>query len=122
MTDEEKITLVSLMTDETSSTVVSAYLNFAKQIVYEKAYPFGNTPETFPSQYDGVHVEIAAYMINKRGAEGETVHLENGVSRHWEDAGVAPSLLRRITPCAVPLGTIKEEVTNAVSEAESETD
>ena len=118
MTDEEKKQLVSIMTDETSDSVVSAYLNFAEQVVYEKAYPFGNYPETFPSQYDGVQVEIAVYMINKRGAEGEIVHLENGVSRHWEDAGIAPSLLRRITPCAVPLGVIVEEVTDAVSETE----
>ena len=104
MTDEEKLTMIEAMTDEHSETVLSTYLSLAKQVVYEKAYPYGNFPETFPVQYDGVQVEIAAYMINKRGAEGEIVHLENGVSRHWEDAGVAPSLLRRITPCAVPMG------------------
>jgi len=115
MTDEEKLEMISAMTDETSSSVLSTYLNLAKQIVYEKAYPYGNFPETFPAQYDAVHVEIAAYMINKRGAEGEVIHLENGVSRHWEDAGVAPSLLRRITPCAVPLGVTTDETAETES-------
>ena len=100
MTDEEKLTMIETMTEEHDSTVLSTYLTLAQQIVYEKAFPFGNFPEEMPSQYDGVHVEIAAYLINKRGAEGEIVHLENGVSRHWEDASVSPSLLRRITPYA----------------------
>ena len=104
MTDEEKIAMIKLMTDETSSEVLSAYYNLSKQIVFEKAFPYGNFPESMPSQYDGVHVEIAAYMINKQGAEGETVHLENGVSRHWEDGGVSPSLLRRIVPFAGVVG------------------
>ena len=100
MTDEEKLKMISAMSDETDDTVLSAYFQLAKQIVFEKAYPFGNYPEEFPEQYDGVHVEIAAYMIAKRGAEGEMVHLENGVSRHWEDGSVPPSLLRRIVPLA----------------------
>ncbi len=104
MTEEEKLTMVEIMTEEHDNSVLSTYLTLAQQIVYEKAFPFGNFPEEMPTQYDGVHVEIAAYLINKRGAEGEIVHLENGVSRHWEDGSLPPSLLRRITPFAVPLG------------------
>ena len=103
MTNDEKLTMLTHMTDESDDGLLSSYLSLAEQVVLEKAFPFGNYPENFPSRYDGIQVEIAAYMINKRGAEGEIVHLENGVSRHWEDAGVAPSLLRRIVPCAVPV-------------------
>ena len=119
MTDEEKIAMVKIMTDETSPEVIVAYLNLSKQIIFEKAYPFGNHPKTLPSQYDGIHVEIATYMINKQGAEGETVHLENGVSRHWEDGGVSPSLLRRIVPFAgVIFGPKVEETTDEIDETE----
>ena len=107
MTDEEKITMLKYMTDETDEGLLSTYLLLAKQVVLEKAFPYGEYPEVFPAQYDAVQVEIAAYMINKRGAEGETVHLENGVSRHWEDGGVAPSLLCRIVPFAgLPGGSL----------------
>ena len=88
------------MTDETDSDVLSTYLLLAKDVVLQKAYPFRDYPEEFPSRYDAIHVEVAAYMLNKRGAEGETVHLENGVSRHWEDGSIPPSLLRRIVPNA----------------------
>lgn len=100
MTDEEKLAMISAMSDETDQTVLSAYLTLAKQIILEKAFPFGGYPETLPAQYDGVHVEAAAYLLAKRGAEGEIVHLENGVSRHWEDGSVPPSILRRIVPFA----------------------
>ena len=51
-----------------------------------------------PEKYNTVQLEIAAYMINKRGAEGEIVHLENGVSRHWEKGNLPTSLISRITP------------------------
>lgn len=111
MTNEDKITMLTYMTGETDSNLLSTYLTLAEQIVFEKAFPYGNFPETIPAQYDGVHVEIAAYMLNKRGAEGETVHLENGLSRHWEDGGVSPSLLRRIIPFAGTFSTpvVEEE-------------
>ncbi len=54
MTDAERIEMISAMTDETDPTVLSAYLRLAKQIILEKAFPFGGFPEEFPEQYDGV--------------------------------------------------------------------
>lgn len=103
MTDNEKIILLQTMTDETDQTVLTAYLTFAKQVVFENAFPYGDYPEQVPTQYDAVHVEIAAYMINKRGGEGETSHTENGVKRGWENASIPASLIHRITPIAKPM-------------------
>lgn len=119
MTPQEKIALLELMTDETSTVVLSAYLGLAQQTVYEHAFPYGVFPEEMPAQYDGVHVEIAAYMINKQGAEGETVHLENGVSRHWENGSVPSSLVRRIVPFA---GVLFPAVQPVPNEDDDETD
>lgn len=98
MSTEEKKEMLTLMTGESDDDVLSTYLNLAEQIVIQKAYPYGTGLEDLPARYEAVQVEIAAYMLNKRGAEGETVHLENGVSRHYEDGAVPPSLLRRIVP------------------------
>ena len=50
--------------------------------------------------YKRQQVEIAAYLVNKRGAEGETAHSENGISRSYEDGDVPPTLLREIVPFA----------------------
>lgn len=99
MSINEKLTMLECMTGETDDDVLLTYLNLAKEIVVSKAYPFGDKIEV-PIKYDAVHVEIAAYMINKRGAEGEVSHSENGVSRTYEDGDIPPSLLRAITPVA----------------------
>ena len=97
MTDEAKLTMLKSMTEETDDDVLSTYLTLAKGVVLSRAYPY-TEEDTVPSKYDTVHVEIAAYMLNKRGAEGETAHSENGVSRSYEDGDIPPTLLRRILP------------------------
>lgn len=98
MTDETKLTMLRSMTGETDTDVLSTYLTLAKGIVIAKAYPYGTGEEEIPTPYHTTHVEIAAYLVNKRGAEGETAHSENGVSRSYEDGDIPPTLLRRITP------------------------
>lgn len=100
MTDETKLALLKSMTDETDEDTLSAFLDIAREIILVKAFPYSEDPvsETLPPKYDHLQVEIAAYMLNKRGADYETVHLEGSVSRHWEDGAVPGSLLRRITP------------------------
>jgi hypothetical protein len=100
MTDTDKLTMLESMTGETDSTVLATYLTLAKGVVISKAYPYGTGTEEVPAPYHTTQVEIAAYMLNKRGAEGETAHSENGVSRSYEDGAIPATLLRRITPMA----------------------
>lgn len=100
MKDSDKLNMLKSMTGESDHNVLFTYLTLARDVVISKAYPFGTGEEAIPSPYHGVHVEIAAYMLNKRGAEGEIVHSENGVSRHYEDGDIPATLLRRITPMA----------------------
>lgn len=101
MTDDEKLVILKRMTGEKSAAVLSTYLSLAKSVVLSKAYPYddGGIDEV-PPKYDMVQIEIAVYMLNKRGAEGEVSHSENGVSRTYEDGDIPSSLLRRITPMA----------------------
>ena len=99
MTDGDK-KILEYMTGEKDTNVLSAYFELAKQIVLLHAFPFGNKSKVVPLRYKRVWIEITAYMLNKRGAEGETAHIENGVSRYYEDGSIPPSLLRRIVPHA----------------------
>ena len=46
----------------------------------------------------GKQIEIAVYLYNKQGAEGQTAHSENGISRTYESADVPESMLRGIAP------------------------
>ena len=98
MTDTEKQKMLESITGETEEAVLSTYLTLAESVVLRKAYPFGDGTETLPTKYETVQVEIAAYMLNKRGAEGESAHSENGVTRYYEDGDIPPTLLRRILP------------------------
>ena len=104
MTDAEKLKMVKAMTGETDEDTLSTYLSIAGNKVLKRAYPFNSTVTVVPDRYAYNQVEIAAYLVNKRGAEGETAHSENGISRSYEDGDVPPTLLREIVPCASLIG------------------
>ena len=104
MTDAEKLQIVKAMTGETDESVLSTYLSIAGNKVCRKAYPFDPTVTAVPDQYAHIQVEIAVYLLNKRGAEGETVHKENGIDRTYADGDVPPTLLRDIVPFASVMG------------------
>lgn len=102
MLETEKIEMVKSMTGETSDGVVSAYLKIAGNKICRKAYPFDPAVTEVPEQYSLLQVEIAVYLLNKRGAEGEAAHSENGISRTYENGDVPTSMLRQIVPmCGV---------------------
>ena len=102
MLEAEKIEMVKSMTGETSDGVVSAYLKIAGNKICRKAFPFDTAVTEVPEQYSLLQVEIAVYLLNKRGAEGEAAHSENGISRTYESGDVPPSMLRQIVPmCGV---------------------
>lgn len=98
MLDAEKITLVKAMAGESDESTVSAYLAMAGNKICRRAYPFDPTVTEVPEQYSLLQVEIAVYLLNKRGAEGESGHSENGISRTYENGDVPPSMLRQIVP------------------------
>lgn len=103
MTQVQKTAMLKAMTDERDEEVLSTYLTLAGNKVVRRAYPYDPTQTEVPAQYASVQVEIAAYMLNKRGAEGETGHSENGISRSYEDGDIPPSLMRQIVPFAAPI-------------------
>lgn len=98
MTDQEKLSMLKAMTGEQDESVLSVYLSLAGSKVLLRAYPYNPDMVFVPDCYSMVQVEIAAYMLNKRGAEGETSHSENGISRSYEDGDIPPTLLRQILP------------------------
>lgn len=101
MTQAEKVKLLTAMVGESDSEeVLLAYLNIAGRKVLDRAYPYDAEITEVPTRYAFLQCEIAAYLLNKRGAEGQTGHSENGISRTYESADVPESLLGAITPMA----------------------
>lgn len=116
MNNSEMITLVSGMSGESSTDTVSAFLTMAGQAILNRAYPFVSEEEmsglTVPVRYQNLQCEIAAFLLLKRGAEGETVHNENGINRSYENGRIPYSMLKEVVPfCGVPGGGGNESTT-----------
>ena len=100
MTSAEKQSLLISMTGDTDEKTLLGYLSLAGGKILRRAFPFDDTVCEVPERYACLQVEIAAYLLQKRGAEGQTAHSENGISRSYEDGDVPPSLLRDVVPYA----------------------
>ena len=104
MTDAEKLALCRAMVEQPvdadgwSDDTLKAYLTTAGQKIINRAYPYDDTVTEVPRRYGVLQCEIAAYLLNKRGAEGETAHSENGISRTYESADVPDSMLSDVIP------------------------
>ena len=97
---EKKLLLSTIVDGENSDETLTAYLDLAEKKIVNRVYECftDRTGMEMPPQYDGLQVEIAAYMMNKRGAEGELQHIENGVHRYYGSADIPSDLMGRIVP------------------------
>lgn len=104
MTSAEKLTMVRVMgengttNDDWTDELLLAYLTIAGRKIIDRAYPYDDTVEEVPRRYEVLQCEIATFLLNKRGAEGEISHSENGISRGYENADVPESLLSVVVP------------------------
>ena len=104
MTKMEMLALCRAMVEQPeeaegwSDEILTQYLTIAGQKILNRAYPYDDTVEEVPRRYGVLQCEIAAYLLNKRGAEGEVSHSENGISRTYENASVPESMLRDVIP------------------------
>lgn len=92
MTQLEKLKLL-LENPQVSDALLEFYLDNARDIICD----LRNSTD-IEVQYLNIQVKMAIEMFNKRGAEGQISHSENGISRMYEKADLSPSLLNQITP------------------------
>lgn len=98
----EKLKL--LLEVQESDALLQFYLDDAADIICN----LRNSDKVEP-QYLNAQLKIAIELYNKRGAEGEIQHSENGISRIYERSDISPSLLANITPVAkTPFSKVRE--------------
>jgi hypothetical protein len=101
MTNEQKIEKLKVLIspDTASDELLSYLLEQSEGIILNRRYPFG-APEgaSLSPLHEQIQIRIAVEIYSKMGAEGQTQHTENGVSRTWEAGDVSPSLLKHIVP------------------------
>lgn len=107
MTRERMITMLQgIIGDDEEESTLSTYLDLAGEKIVNRVYPYRKDDEEMPVpvKYHGLQVEIAAFMLNKRGAEAESQHIENGVHRNWRSADVPDDMLSQIVPYVGVIG------------------
>lgn len=93
MTYKAQLDIVKAMTGESNEGTINAFLEMAGDAIHNYV---GGDKDAVLAQYGGVKARLAAYWLNKRGADGQTSHSENGISRGYEAGDIPPSLLREL--------------------------
>ena len=88
MTTAEKVEYVQALVDDPEATDarINAYLTKAASAIFARMYPTGNKPSDVtdvPERYELIQCDLAMRYFLRRGGEGETIHNENGIMRHY---------------------------------------
>lgn len=105
MTDAEKIERLKTRIPaedltEISDTELLVLIDEAGELILNRMYPF-NRPSSViavPARYENIQIQIAIELVNRKGAEGEMSHSENGTVRSYESGSISSSLLKKIMP------------------------
>lgn len=95
--------------EENEEQQLSLLLRFSSDEILNCAFPFGTALTEVPKKYEGLCIRAAAELYAKMGAEGQTGHNENGISRTWASATLLPLMQTQIIPSA---GVIRGSLAN----------
>lgn len=122
----ERLQLRTGDTSESSVNLFNELIEEAKNAILSRRFPFGDYPtidvpvtddngdpvlgedgeavteaKTYvEDRYLDLQFRIALDLYNKIGAEGQTSHGENGISRSYESSWISAQLLHEVTPYA----------------------
>jgi len=106
MTDEQKLAMIKAMLgigDTTYDATLGVYLDSAKREILNWKYSYVGIPTSVTNvdiedEMVQVNAVIAGWTI--RGAEGQTVSIENGIHRHFSHADMVAYIRGNILPIA----------------------
>ena len=110
MTDAEKLTAVKSILHITSSdedALLNTYLSLASAEILSALYAVhGSVPSgaEMPSIYDTTQIMAVVEGYSQSGAEGETVHNENGINRTFRNADMTEYIRKSVTPYVKVVG------------------
>ena len=99
MTNEEKakVVVTLLSPEEVTESDVLPYVLIAEEIMLNRLYPF-QQDVVLPTRYDKIHCFATVELWSHRGAEGQTGHSENGISRTWASSILSPLIINILIP------------------------
>lgn len=96
----DNLARLRLRTNEPDDAILEDILESAKSAIMARRYPFQEWPEELENRYLDLQFRIAMDLYAKIGAEGQTGHSENSISRTWESSWISESLLQEVIPIA----------------------
>lgn len=104
MCETDKLTKLKTeldINDANDDIVLQEYLSDACEAILNRLYPF-NRPDdaVIPARYERIQIALAKRMYLREGAEGELIHNENGVHRHYGSTN-DEDLLSEVVPFAM---------------------
>lgn len=82
--------------DTDTNEVLDGMLSAAGALILNRMFPFGyDEAVTVPPRYEQIQLQLAVELYTQRGAEGQSGHTENGISRSWPEKS---RLLSMIAP------------------------
>ena len=76
----------SILPDTDTDEVLDTMLANAGALILNRMYPFGyDEAMAVPPRYERIQIQLAVELYTHRGAEGQTGHSENGISRTWPE-------------------------------------
>ena len=102
MANSQMLTRLKALTQESDESLLTTLLSIAETKVLNRLYPYDDTKTVVPLRYQENVLEIAVYLYNRRGSEGEMSHDEGDIKRSYESASVPSSMFAGIIPeCGV---------------------
>jgi len=104
MTTDEKLTAVkSIMniTDTSQDDILKTYLSMAENEIISWRYSYAsaeNTPTGVPAEYEQTQIFAVIAGYSQGGAENQTSHSENGISRTFKYEDMVAYIRSRVIP------------------------
>lgn len=90
---------LKLRTKEEDDSILLDCMESAKAAILARRFPYAEDyPDEVEDRYLDLQYRCALALYNKEGAEFETSHSENNVSRSWGSEGIPVELLREVVP------------------------
>lgn len=104
MTDNEKLSTVMTILDMDASDLrevekVTTYLRLAGTEILNWRYSYGGTrPAEVPEEYELTQIYAVVAGYTQAGAEGQTRHTENGISRAFRHSDMLAYIRANVIP------------------------
>ena len=98
MLNDLKILLGIPLEDTTEDDLLNLLIRKSEDKIRQRLYPYNPDKKEIPEQYNYRILDIAVYLYNRRGVEGQISHKEGDISRGYSTPDVPDEMVADIIP------------------------